>query len=264
LITLSALPLVWWRMSGVTVALCVLPSVWRSLAQMPRTLVAIYAGIGMIVALHWLTFYAAIKLANASVAATCMALAPVFIAFVEPFVSGRRFDVRELLFGIAVVPGVALVAGGTPLHMRAGIAVGALSALLVAFFAIFNKRYIGSSRALTVTAIEMAAGAIFLLLIAVLLPNSPFSIHIPSIHDGVLLIVLAMGCTLLPYSLSLVALKKLSAFSTALAVNLEPVYAIGFAILLLGEQRELSLSFYIGVAILLLTVVLHPVLVRQR
>jgi drug/metabolite transporter (DMT)-like permease len=263
LITLSALPLVWWRMACVTIALCLLPSFWRSLVSMPRGLVAIYAGIGIIVALHWVTFYAAIKLANASVAATCMALAPVFIAFVEPFVSGRRFDMRELVFGIAVVPGVALVAGGTPLHMRAGIAVGALSALLVAFFAIFNKRYIGSSRALTVTGIEMAAGALFLLAISGLLPDS-FSIRIPSAHDAMLLLILAIGCTLLPYSLSLVALKKLSAFSTALAVNLEPVYAIGFAILLLGEQRELSASFYLGVAILLATVVLHPVLVRQR
>ncbi len=251
-------------MACVTIALGLLPSFWRSLVSMPRALVGIYAGIGIVVALHWVTFYAAIKLANASVAATCMALAPVFIAFVEPFVSGRRFDMRELVFGIAVVPGVALVAGGTPLHMRAGIAVGALSALLVAFFAIFNKRYIGSSRALTVTGIEMAAGALFLLAISALLPASSLSIRIPSAHDAVLLLILAIGCTLLPYSLSLVALKKLSAFSTALAVNLEPVYAIGFAILLLGEQRELSASFYLGVAILLATVVLHPVLVRQR
>jgi len=264
LITLSALPLVWWRMTCVTVVLCFLPSFWRSLAQTPRALICIYAGIGLIVALHWVTFYAAIKLANASVAATCMALAPVFIALVEPFIAGRRFDPRELIFGVAVVPGVALVAGGTPLHMRAGIVVGALSALLVAFFAIFNKRYIGTSRALTVTGIEMAAGSGFLLLISALLPESSFSIHLPSTPDAILLLVLSFGCTLLPYSLSLVALKKLSAFSTALAVNLEPVYAIGFAIVLLGEQRELSPSFYLGVAILLATVVLHPVLVRQR
>jgi len=248
----------------VTAALCVLPSFWRSATQMPRTLVGAYAAIGVIVALHWLTFYAAIKLANASVAATCMALAPVFIALVEPFIAGRRFDIRELVFGIAVVPGVALVAGGTPLHMRAGIVVGAISALLVAFFSIFNKRYIGNSRALTVTGIEMAAGAIFLLLVSLILPASAFAIRVPTVHDAILLLVLALGCTLLPYSLSLVALKKLSAFSTALAVNLEPVYAIGFAIVFLGEQRELSISFYIGVAILLATVVLHPVFVKQR
>lgn len=251
-------------MTLVTAALFLLPSFWRSLAAMPRVLIAIYAAIGVIVALHWLTFYAAIKLANASVAATCMALAPVFIALFEPFISGRRFDMRELIFGVAVIPGVALVVGGTPLHMRAGIVVGALSALLVAFFAIFNKRYIGNSRALTVTGIEMVAGAAALLIIATALPRSSWSIQVPSTHDAWLLVALAIGCTLLPYSLSLVALKKLSAFSTALAVNLEPVYAIVFAILLLGEQHELTASFYLGVAILLATVVLHPVLVRHR
>jgi drug/metabolite transporter (DMT)-like permease len=148
--------------------------------------------------------------------------------------------------------------------MRAGIAIGALSALLVAFFAIFNKRYIGNSRALTVTGIEMAAGALALLIISTALPRSSWSVQMPSEHDAVLLLGLALGCTLLPYSLSLVALKKLSAFSTALAVNLEPVYAIVLAILFLGEQRELTVSFYCGVAILLATVLLHPVLVRHR
>ena len=93
-------------------------------------LIAIYAGIGVLVALHWLTFYGSIKLSNASVAATCMALTPVFIAFIEPFLVRRRFDPRELIFGLAVIPGVMLVVGGTPDGMRLGIAVGALSALL--------------------------------------------------------------------------------------------------------------------------------------
>ena len=60
-----------------------------------------------------------------------------------------------------------------------------------------------------------------------------------------------MGCTLFPFALSLVALRQISAFSASLAVNLEPIYAIVLAILLLGEQRELAPSFYAGVAIIL-------------
>jgi threonine/homoserine efflux transporter RhtA len=87
---------------------------------------------------------------------------------------------------------------------------------------------------------------------------------IPDRHDAVLLLTLAIGCTLLPYALSLVALRHLSAFTTALAINMEPVYAIVLAIVLLGEQRELGIMFYVGVAIMFAVVFSHPVLTRPR
>ena len=126
LITLSALPLVWWRMLLVSVALLLVPSFWRGLRGLPTNLIAIYAGIGIVVSLHWLTFDGSIKLSNASIAATCMALTPVFISFVEPFLVRRKFDTAELVFGISVIPGVALVVGGTPTDIRLGILVGAV------------------------------------------------------------------------------------------------------------------------------------------
>ena len=126
LISLSALPLVWWRMLIVVAALALLPRVWRGLRAIPAKLVLAYCGIGLIVALHWLTFYGAIKLSNASVAVTCIALAPAFTSVIEPWLTRRPFSWRELLFGIAVLPGVALVVGGIPDGMRLGVLVGAL------------------------------------------------------------------------------------------------------------------------------------------
>ena len=222
----------------------------------------------MLVALHWLTFYGAIKLANASVAVTCIALGPVFLALVEPWVSGRRFDARELLLGVAVVPGVALVVGGVPKGMHAGIAVGVVSALLVALFGSFNKRLVERADPLTVTCVELGAGTIFLG--AVALPLILFGLVdrastalVPNAHDAALLLVLAMACTLLPFALSLVALRSLSAFQAQLAVNLEPVYEIVLAVILLGEQRELTRWFYLGVAIILLAVFAHPLMGRS-
>jgi drug/metabolite transporter (DMT)-like permease len=193
-----------------------------------------------------------------------MALTPVFISFIEPFLARRRFDASELIFGLAVIPGVMLVVGGTPDGMRLGIAVGALSALFVAAFASLNKRFIANSEVLTITGVEMGAGVIFLTLAAPLLPAGEALFALPSQHDALLLAALALGCTLLPFALSLVALRQLSAFSTALAVNMEPVYAIVLAILLLGEQRELSLSFYAGVAIVLVVVFVHPWMSQRR
>lgn len=262
LISLGTLSLVWWRLLLVSGALVLVPRFWKGLTALAPRLIATYAGIGLVVALHWLMFYGSIRLANASVAATCLALSPVFLAFIEPFLVGRRFDMRELLFGLAAIPGVALVVGGTPTNMRLGIAVGALGALLVAVFASLNKRYIGNSDALTVTGLEIGAGLVLVTVVAMFFPNDAVFI-LPSTRDATLLLVLAMGCTLLPFALSLVALRHVSAFSATIALNMEPVYAIVMAIVLLGEQRELSPSFYLGVAIVLAAVFLHPWLVRR-
>jgi drug/metabolite transporter (DMT)-like permease len=263
LITLPALALVLWRMLIVVAVLALVPRVWRSLRAMPARLIAAYAGIGVLVALHWLTFYAAIKLANASVGATCMAVGPVFLAIVEPLIARSRFDPRELVLGILVIPGVALVAGGVPQAMQLGLLVGVVSALLVALFSALNKRLVERADPLTVTGIELAAGVVLLLALAPLLPHDGPMLPLPGVHDAVLLLALALGCTLLPYSLALHALRHLSAYSVQLATNLEPVYAIVLAIPLLGEQRELALSFYAGVAIILLSVLAHPLLVRR-
>jgi drug/metabolite transporter (DMT)-like permease len=262
LITLPAAALVFWRMLGVAVLLLLVPRVWRALRAWPARLTAIYAGIGALVAAHWVTFYASIKLANASVAATCMALAPVFVAMIEPRLAGRRFEPRELALAVGVVPGVALVVGGMPGHMLAGLVVGALSALLVAVFGVLNKRWIGDSDALAVTAVEMAAGmAVIALLMPWFADGLPW--QLPDERDAALLGVLIVACTLVPFVLSLVALRQLTAFEAQLAVNLEPVYAIALAIVLLGEQRELGLAFYAGVAIVVGAVFAQPLIQRR-
>jgi drug/metabolite transporter (DMT)-like permease len=269
LISLPALPLVWWRMLIVVAVLALVPRVWRGLRDMPLRLMLSYAGIGVLVALHWLTFYGSIKLSNASVGATCIALATVFTALVEPWLARTRFSRRELALGIAVLPGVALVVGGVPAGRRLGIAVGALSALLVAFFSSLNKRLVEHADPLTVTALELGAGALALTLLAPLMPVifPAFAgnlLVLPDPRDATYLLALALACTLLPFALSLIALRHMSAFAAQLAVNLEPVYAIILAILLLGEQRELTPQFYAGVAIILAAVFVHPLLGKPR
>ena len=269
LISLPALPLVWWRMLLVVAALACVPRVWRGLRAMHPRLRWAYAGIGVLVSLHWLTFYGAIKLANASVGATCMALATVFTALLEPKLAGRRFSRRELALGIAVLPGVALVVGGVPHGMRMGIVVGTVSALFVALFGSLNKRLVDRADPLTMTALELGAGTLAMTALAPLMPMlfpvfAGDLLVLPGMRDALLLLALAMACTLFPFVLSLVALRHMSAFAAQLAVNLEPVYAILLAIVLLGEQHEMTLAFYAGVAVILGVVLAYPLLVRPR
>jgi drug/metabolite transporter (DMT)-like permease len=257
LITLPAQQLVWWRMLLVTAALACFPRVWRALMFIPPRQMLVFAGIGGVVALHWLAFYGSVKLANASVAATTMALAPAVTALIEPAITGARFERHNLLLGILVIPGVALVVGGIPDSMRLGFWVGVASAALAAVFNALNKRCLGHHDAMAVTWLELGAGFVVVALIGLCTSPAGASVVLPSVQDGAWLLVLAILCTLIPFAVSLATLRHLSAFTAQLAVNLEPVYAVAIAVLFLGEARELDGLFYLGVAVVLVAVFGH-------
>ena len=264
LITLPAQALVVWRMLLVSAFLAVLPRVWRGVRALPPRMIAIYAGIGAVVALHWLTFYGAIKLANASVAVSCLALGSIFAAVLEPLLTHKPHARSELLLGLMVIPGVVLLVGGVPLHMHTGIVVGVVSAFLTALFAVLNKRYVHDADPESVTFIEMLVGASFLAIVSIGYFGLNQTFILPDWRDAGLLLVLALACTLLPFILSLHALRHISAFSTQLALNLEPVYAIVIAALWLKEHRELTPQFYLGVAIVLAAVFVQPLLLKPK
>lgn len=251
LIQLSAITLVWWRVLLTSVSLIFfvrLPSIVREVGGRRLLLLA---GIGVIVGLHWVTFYGAIKLANASIALICMATTSLFASLVEPFIVRRPFRWVELLLGVAILPGIYLVVNGAEADMTVGMLVGLLSALLVAVFTSLNKRYIGSSNPYRITFIELGAATVFL---------TPFVFWLggevvwPAPLDWAYLLVLALLCTTLTFVLSLRSLNRLSAFASNLTVNLEPVYGICLAYFLLDDGRELGPNFYWGAALIVAAV----------
>jgi drug/metabolite transporter (DMT)-like permease len=259
LISLPADALVAWRMIFVTVMLAAIPRTWTGLRGMQARTMGVYAGIGCVVATHWLAFYGSIKLANASLAVACLGLGSLFAAILEPIASRESPNRYDLLSGILVLPGIILIAGGVPIGMRPGIATGVLAALLSAVFAILNKRHASSGDAYAVTAVEMAAGAVLLSI-----PTVFRGIPIPDARDVALLLVLAAACTLLPFILWLNALRYVSAFTTQLLLNLEPIYAILLAAVFFQEYKELSLSFYLGATMVVSTILLQPWFRRLR
>jgi drug/metabolite transporter (DMT)-like permease len=253
MMSLSAAQIVAWRLLLVFALLATLPRVWRAWRDIPGPMRARYAGIGAVVAAHWLAFYGAIKLSNASVATICLAVAPVAITLFEPLIHGARIRVRDLGLGIAVVPGVVLIAGGIPPGMMRGLALGLVAAVLGAAFMSLNKRWGGERDALAVTALEMGAGLALVLAALPWLPGGG-TLQVPEARDLLLLLALATTCTILPFALSLVALREVSAFTMQLAINLEPIYAIAIAAVFLGESRELAATFYLGAAIVIAAV----------
>ncbi len=257
LISLSAMQLVCWRMALVAVVLLAMRRTWVGIAVMPLRSVFVFTVIGLIVASHWVAFYTSIKISNASVAVACLGLGSIFAAIIEPIVMQRPHDRLELLLGLLAVPGVVLIVGGVPLEMRLGIAVGVVAALLSAIFTTLNKRCTSKGDPFAITCIEMSAGAIVLGVPAAL---SGFTM--PTQMDAIWLLVLAVACTLLPFVMWIQSLKYVSAFSTLLILNLEPVYTVLLAAVLFQEYEELTPLFYGGTAIILLAVVLQPQLRR--
>jgi len=265
LITLSATPLVVWRMGLSTVMLALLPSAVAGLRQLDRRAVARHALAGAVIALHWLTFYASIKLANASVAVACLALGAVFAAMIEPVVTGRRHERSELLLGVAAIPGVLLLIGGVPQGMLTGVLVGIVSAALTALFSSMNRRYINRDEDPgMVSLLQLGTGTLFLAVAGTLIFGPAETLLVPQASDLGWLLLLAAVCTVLPFILWLRTLHHINAFGTQLALNMEPVYAIILAALLFSEHQELTPTFYLGAVIILATVFLQPWLNRRR
>ncbi|MEO8002264.1 MAG: DMT family transporter [Arenimonas sp.] len=264
LITLPAQALVVWRMALVCIFLAMIPKVWRGIAILKPRLVLTYAGIGVIVALHWLTFYGAIKLSNASVAVSCLGLGSIFAALIEPLLTEKTWDKTELMLGVLAVPGVAMLVGGVPLSMHTGIIVGVISAFLTSLFAVLNKRYVHDAEPESVTFIEMFSGGLFLAIASLFYFGADSTLVMPDTRNAILLLILALACTLFPFILSLRALRHITAFETQLALNLEPVYAIVIAALWLKEYEELTPQFYLGVSIILLAVFIKPAVLAVK
>ncbi len=262
LISLSALNLVWWRVLITSVSLLFFINVIQLFRSMPTKRILQFMGIGVLVGLHWICFYGAIKLANASISLVCMATSSFFAAFLEPLFLKERIKGYQVALGLLIIPGMAFVVNGIQVDMMLGVWVGLAASLLATLFGIFNKILIDEAEPYSITFLELSSAWLFL---SLLLPFFLEDIaHLkPSLSDWGYLLVLSLVCTTLAFALSLKALKHLSAFASSLTINLEPVYGILLAYVLLNDSEELSTNFYIGVVVILLAVFAYPYLKRR-
>lgn len=260
-IQLTAIILVWWRVFVTCAVIALTSKTIQRVRHLPRKLVWQYAGIGCIVVLHWICFYGAIKLANASVALICLATTSFQSAIFEPLFNRRPVKKYEVALGFIIVPAMFFVAGDLPKEMNLGFWVGILSAVLVVIFSVLNKRLVEKADPLSITFLELGGGGVFLtLFLPIFLYLDPQAQFIPRQEDWLNILFLAVLCTNLAYWLGVRALRQLSAFTTNLTVNLEPVYGITLAWLLLGENKTLSLNFYVGAALIIVAVLSYPLL----
>jgi drug/metabolite transporter (DMT)-like permease len=263
LIQLSALALVWWRVLITSISLVFILRLGKGFKKLSRKNILQFAFAGALTGIHWVTFFGAIKLSNASVTLVCMATCAFFTALIEPFILRTKMNWWEILLGFLVVPGMALVVENVDVSMHAGIWVGLFSAFLAAVFSILNKKWIQNAEPFSITFIEMTSAW---LLLSLIMPFyfrvEPDASLLPTFKDLALLLVLALACTTLTWVLALRSLKHISAFASTLTINLEPVYGIFLAWIILKENKELSPGFYWGVLLIMAVVFSYPFLNR--
>ena len=207
--------------------------------------------LGVLLAFHWIFFYGSIKYANVSVGVVCFCLSGFFTALISPWINRKRISWVELLLSSLTLAGISLI-----FHFDASFRIGGIvSSLLFAFYATLNERVNQSGQVVKTTALQMVGGTLAMGLLLPFYRASKSSLSLlPTSEDFVFLFLLALGCTVCMCLLLNRAQKVISAFTVSLSFNLEPVYSI-----LLAVDKMLGTAFYMGLALIVLSLVLQMV-----
>jgi drug/metabolite transporter (DMT)-like permease len=277
LISYGSLNLVWHRMSITFIVFCLCPGTISNIRKMAWSQISAFLWIGMLLCIHWLSFYLSIKLGDsASITLACLGSASFFSAFCEPFIINSPFSVKDLSLGVVALIGILFIYISLPsgsstapgVNYSGAVAVGLFASLLGSIYTILNKKYIQDIPHNAASAIQMFAGSG---LLTVCLPvvhhyvsSEPIIWHprldighltISTMRSGewdfIWVIILAVGCTNLTYYLWMFSLSHLSAFTVNNTGNMEPVYGIALGAIFFHENQSLNNSFYIGTSIIL-------------
>ena len=263
LITLNEVDIVWYRMLFTSLILLVftgLPRVgWHKFLQL--------CGCGALLGVHWMLFYGSIKASNVSIGVICFSLIGFFTALFEPLIYKRKISWVELLFSLITVAGVLCIFS-LDARYRYGIMIGIASSAVCALYAICNKKASVGVRSRTVLMYQMSGGLIMVSAIIpfylMVFPSQQPVVVIPQDSNVWFMLCHALFCTVGMYLLQIQALKRLSAFTVNLTYNLEPCYTIILAFLIFGEGREINFSFYIGITLILLSVLLQTMRAMKK
>jgi len=213
--------------------------------------------IGLFLTLSWVFFYASIKYANISIGVVCACMASFFTAVLAPLLTRSKFRLSEFLLSGLTLIGIALIFSFDT-SFRLGIMLGIISPLFFSLYYIYNKRLVAKYDSLLINYYQMLGGMIGLgILMPFYLHYFPVPSLLPGLKDTVYLVALAAFCTVLVYVFVTESLKKISAFTANLTMNLEPVYAIAIAFLFFEEGRAVNSSFYIGLLTVIISVILQ-------
>ena len=263
LISLDALPLVWWRMSLAVVFILIYIKIKKIDLKIPKKTFLAFLFAGLIIALHWLTFFKAIKVSNVSVTLACLSTGAFFTSILEPLLFGKKVVWYEVLFGLVVIAGLYIIFN-VEVDYVFGIVLALTSAFLSALFTVINAKYTKIYMPSVISFYELSGGVAFLSIYLLFIDGFTIDFFSLSIEDLGWLILLASVCTAYAFIASVKVMKYLSPYTVMLTINLEPIYGIILALLIFKDSEHMNPMFYVGAGIILLTVILNGIIKKQK
>lgn len=257
LITITAIPLVWFRMVIASVLMLIYIKIAKvKLKASPKSIVK-FSLAGIIIALHWITFFGSIDESNVSIALAMFSTGAFFASFIEPIIYKRAVIWYEIVFGIMVIIGVFIITQSEFKYIN-GIILGISSAFFSSLFAVLNGSFLKRHTATVISFYEFLSG-VFFISVFIYFFGEGFSTDFfrLSFSDFGYLFILASVCTAYAFIASVYIMKFISPFTVVLTYNLEPVYGILLAVLLFPEQEKMSPEFYYGAILIIATVMLN-------
>jgi drug/metabolite transporter (DMT)-like permease len=263
LISLEALDLVWFRMFFASLFIVVFLIFKKESIKVPFNILVGFIISGIIIAAHWYTFYQAIKVSNISITLACLSTGAFFASLIEPIFYRRKVIWYEVAFGLFAVIGISIIFNVETNH-KWGIVLAIISAFLSALFSVINSKYAKEYNPNVISFYELSSGVIFLSLYLLATEKFSNSFFQLSIEDFIWLLILASICTAYAFSASIKVMKFLSPFTVMLTINLEPVYGIILALFIFKDSEHMNSLFYVGAAIILITVVANGIVKNRK
>ncbi len=263
LISIDAIPLVWFRVFLAAATLFIVLKIRRvPFKENGSDLLKLLIG-GILVALHWVTFFYAIKISTISTTLITLSSSAFFVVIIKPFFEKKKFKIYELILAVFTILGFVIIFNSEKLYTE-GMLMALISALLVALFSLYNNKLIKSYTGTKIAFYELFFAGLFLSVI--LLVTNQFSQTFFQLKgtDWIYLIILATICTAYPFVVATNLLKKMSPFTIVLTNNLEPIYGIVLALILFGDKERMSLPFYIGGVIIFSSVLINGIMKSRK
>jgi drug/metabolite transporter (DMT)-like permease len=259
LITIDAIPLVFFRMGLAVIFITIYFIFKKKSFYIDKRGILKFLITGIIIALHWIFFFKAIKVSNVSVALVTMSTGAFFTSIIEPVFFKRKIKLLEIILGLIVIVGLYIIFNFESQY-KLGIIYALISSFLGSLFAVLNGLFIKRYRADSISLYQLLFGTLFVTIYLFL--NNSFSISFFSLQklDWIYLLVLSSICTAYAFIASVKVMKYLSPYTVMLTINLEPVYAIILALFIFGDKEKMNPEFYLGACIVLGVVLINGII----
>lgn len=259
LITITADAIVWYRMLLAAVFLSAFIIFKKKSFKIPTTALLKLVFVGLLIALHWITFFHAIHVSNVSITLSIFSLGAFFASLLEPLFYGRKVLWYEVFFGLIIIAGLGMIMKVEVSYLE-GMVYALISIILGVLFTLMNGKLIEDHDSSVISFYEFIAGVFFISIYFLYQNKFSADFFVLTFNNWVLILILASICTAYAFTASVKVMEKLSPYTVMLTTNLEPVYGIVLAYFIIGGKEKMSTSFYIGAIIILITVILNGII----